>query len=96
MAGLLLSTERVPAFGTQCDGASVRVAMTRGAFPEKKVTFFPAFLTAVLYVTYLMILMNVFAVAEFVLPPTNALGRGITSVLKQDPPKQPCPSPSRP
>lgn len=36
-----------------------------------------------------MILMNVFAVAEFVLPPTNTLGRGIISALKQNKTPQP-------
>ena len=34
--------------------------------------------------TYLMILMNVFAVAEFILPPTNTLGRGIISALNEN------------
>lgn len=43
-----------------------------------------------------MVLMNVFAVAEFVLPPANTLGRGRISALKHNPPEHPKPTPSRP
>ena len=31
-----------------------------------------------------MILVNIFAIAEFVLPPANTLGRGVILVLKQN------------